>query len=177
MRLLRSLSSLMIGAACVAGSITSASAQGVEVTGTVSDAVTGALLSGVQVHVRGARTMAMTDSTGAYRIRAENPGDTLVFMRPGFRLNWVPVADQTLIDVTLEPFPIDAEDLVVGRPGRSAGSGCGGFHDPMPGSVYDPNWQRAHPEMARVLLGECAQLPPERSVPNYLPFGGSRLPR
>ena len=130
MKLLGVLSSLMI-----AGGLTAAgghaSAQGLQVTGTVTDSTTGVPLTAVSVQLSGTDIAVLTNTEGEYQIDSESPGDTLTFVVIGFISKSVAIGDRSVVDVSLRPSPhLDLQDFVTSPYGRSAGSGCGGFHDP-----------------------------------------------
>ncbi len=82
------------------------------ITGTVSAEDTEGGLPGVTVMVRGTNTGAATDFDGSYSLTVPDDGATLVFSYIGYRKVEVPVASQSVIDVTLEE-DISALDEVV----------------------------------------------------------------
>lgn len=70
------------------------------VSGTVRLDETNAPLAGVRVALLGTARLAVTDTTGQYRLLAP-PGATLLFRRLGLRSREVPIGDQTTVDVTM----------------------------------------------------------------------------
>jgi len=165
MRSLRALSVLAMATTGVVVGATPASAQGLQVSGTVTAAPDGAPVRGVIVQLQGTNLSVLTGPTGEYAIDAPSDADTLSFSRLGFVAESVAIANRSVVDVSLRPSPVDLTDLVSVSYGRSAGLRCTGIPDPMPGSAFDPNWQRAHPELARLLVGECAWAAPEDRTP------------
>jgi len=87
-------------------------AQGGDVTGKVTDASDGQLLSGVTVLIKGTQTGAITDVNGAFRIKV-NPGDVMVFSFVGYEPQEITVQPNTVVNVTLNPKAEFLEELVV----------------------------------------------------------------
>jgi len=170
MRRLPTFLGLVIVSATLAASASAASAQELEVRGTVTLAPDGSPLEGVSVQLKGTNLEVRTDANGEYRIDAGSTADTLIFNSLGFAEQRVGIADQSVVDVSLQQAALDLGDLVVIGYERSdlgvvtyerpPTPNCDPAPEPMPGSVYDPNWQRANPELAKLILGECAGLGP-----------------
>ncbi|MCK9399164.1 MAG: TonB-dependent receptor [Bacteroidales bacterium] len=87
-------------------------AQGGDVTGKVTDASDGQLLSGVTVLIKGTQTGAITDVNGAFRIKV-NPGDVLVFSFVGYKPQEITVQPNTVVNITLNAKAEFLEELVV----------------------------------------------------------------
>ena len=86
------------------------------IAGTVSDSATGRPLSSVFVFVSGTRLMAMSDSTGAFRLDNVPAGEQVVLLRLlGYRTHElvVPVDGPTNINVRLVPSRLALGDIVV----------------------------------------------------------------
>ena len=56
------------------------------VTGTVTDAITGEPMPGVNIVVKGTTIGALTDLSGRYSVTVSDPNDVLVFTFIGYRL-------------------------------------------------------------------------------------------
>lgn len=83
------------------------------ITGTVTDAETGATLPGVNILVKGTTTGASTNADGQYSLNVESLQDTLVFSFIGYQTKQIPINGRTQIDVALVPQAIAGEELVV----------------------------------------------------------------
>ncbi len=90
---------------------TSASAQQIEITGTVSDTQR-TILPGASVLVKGTTNGTQTDFDGNYSIQA-NVGDILVFSYIGFTQKEITVADLTTINVIIEENTAVLDEVVV----------------------------------------------------------------
>ena len=90
----------------------SAWAQRVTVTGTVTDGSTGETLPGVAVVVQGTTLGTTTDIDGKYSIEV-NRGDALVFSFMGYVPQEVEVTDRTVIDVQLGADIVGLDEVVV----------------------------------------------------------------
>jgi TonB-dependent starch-binding outer membrane protein SusC len=82
------------------------------VTGTVTDAQTGAPLAGVTVQVTATGAGAITDASGRYSVQVPADG-VLNFTRIGYRAVEVLVAGQTTVNVAMEVSAARLEELVV----------------------------------------------------------------
>jgi len=87
------------------------SAQQNRVTGIVTDE-SGQPLPGVTVVVKGTTTGTVTDESGRYTLSGVNSGTILVFSFVGMKPQEVPVADQSVINVTLALDAIGIEEVV-----------------------------------------------------------------
>jgi TonB-linked SusC/RagA family outer membrane protein len=87
--------------------------QAQSVSGTITDSVSGRLLPAVTVRVKGSDRRTTADATGRYTIAVSSLQDTLLFSLIGYRLQEVPVAGRTDIDVHLAVLPVEIEALVV----------------------------------------------------------------
>src|SRR5690606_4754826 len=82
------------------------------ITGRVSDH-DGEPLEGVTVRVKGADVATTTDSDGRYAIAAPTDDATLSFSLMGFKPSELPIAGQTVIDVSLEATVSDLDEVIV----------------------------------------------------------------
>lgn len=82
------------------------------ITGRVSDH-DGEPLEGVTVRVKGADMATTTDSDGRYAIAAPTDDATLSFSLMGFKPSELPIAGQTVIDVSLEATVSDLDEVIV----------------------------------------------------------------
>ncbi len=93
--------------------VSSAYAQDIEVTGTVTDASTGETIIGAAVQLQGSTTVyAMTDDLGNFSITVPSDG-VLIVSFLGFRTQAIPVNGRANIDVALELEAEMLEDVVV----------------------------------------------------------------
>ncbi|MEX2402887.1 MAG: SusC/RagA family TonB-linked outer membrane protein [Balneolales bacterium] len=83
------------------------------VTGTVTDGETGEALPGVNVVIEGTSTGATTDIDGIYNIDGIESGSVLVFSYVGYLSQEVTVADQDVINLSLEPDFAQLDEMVV----------------------------------------------------------------
>lgn len=91
----------------------SISKQGITVKGTVTSAVEGEPLPGVNVVVKGTTEGAVTDINGQYTISVPNGESTLVFSYVGFITEEIAVNNQTTLDVVLVEDIQSLEEVVV----------------------------------------------------------------
>ena len=87
------------------------------ITGKITDD-SGESLVGVRVVVKGVAKGAFSDSDGNYSIEAET-GNTLVFSYSGFPNKEIVVADQSVIDITLEIGESILEEVVISGYGQT----------------------------------------------------------
>jgi hypothetical protein len=152
-------------------------AQELTVTGRVISAQDSIPRGGVSVVIKGTRTGVLTTTAGNYSIHLPSPSDTLIFTFLGFETEEHPVGSssvlidgQTVLNVDLEPATLALDmGIVVQGYGVEPGaygrrSDCTRTFSPMPGSAYDPNWQRDNPELAGLMLPNCSVtvMPPRR---------------
>jgi len=102
---------------CGLGTVTHATAQdngsSHTVRGTVTDAVEGEALAGVNIQIQGTTRGTATGPDGTYELRAPSARDTLVFTFIGFQRTVVPIDGRTTIDVALQPSVLEGEEVVV----------------------------------------------------------------
>lgn len=144
----------------------------VEVRGRVVAAPDSLPRGGVSVRVKGAETGVLSNSSGEYRITVPNPTDTLVFSYLGFETLEVPVSTEEPVNVVLAPARLDLESPTISfgtfrAPGPPAS--CAQSYSPMPGSAFDPNWQRENPELARLMAPGCTPTPPRPPLVTPVP--------
>lgn len=82
------------------------------ITGTVTDQ-NGEILIGVSITLKGTTTGAITGTSGTYSIEVPSDDAVLVFSYIGFETQEIPVASQSVIDVTLVPEAQELEEIVV----------------------------------------------------------------
>ena len=89
-----------------------ATAQKMNVKGTVKDAATGDILPGVSIVVKGSNTGTETDFDGLYSLNNVTKGAILVFRYLGYKPNEVVVNNQT-INVSLESSAESLDEIIV----------------------------------------------------------------
>lgn len=94
-------------------------AQGVKITGVVTNANTGETIPGASVIVKGTTIGVITDQRGAYSITAVNGNDTLEFSFVGMKTQQEPINQRSTIDVSLEEDLISLDEVVVVAYGTS----------------------------------------------------------
>ncbi len=95
---------------CITGT---AYGQSATVSGTVTDQVSGEVLPGVNIAVRGTTAGTSTDASGFYELTVSSLNDTLQFSFIGYDSQTVPINGRTTIDVELKPTTISGDELVV----------------------------------------------------------------
>ena len=101
--------------------------QGVQITGTVTDAENGEALPGVSVVVKGTTIGAVTDFEGNYSISVPNADVMLVFSFVGMETQTFAVGSSTTIDVLMTVDAIKMDEVVVigyGTSTREANTGA-----------------------------------------------------
>lgn len=93
--------------------IVSAHAQDRILTGRVTSADDGLPLPSLSVALKGTTTGSVTDADGNYRISIPATGGTLIFRFLGYTTQEIPVLNQTIINVIMQPDAIDLETVVV----------------------------------------------------------------
>ncbi len=88
------------------------SAQEKTITGTVTDSSTGRPLKGAIVSVSGASSGKLTGDDGTYSTKAKSV-DTLMFSHIGYATIFIPVKNQTTINVIMRRAEKELEDVVV----------------------------------------------------------------
>lgn len=94
------------------GNVT-ATAQNVEVSGTVTDAEDGSSLPGVNIILQGTSTGTSTNSDGFYSLQVPSLQDTLVVSFVGYITQQVPINGRSTVDISLSPDVQQLEDVVV----------------------------------------------------------------
>ncbi|PEN14232.1 hypothetical protein CRI94_04115 [Longibacter salinarum] len=84
-----------------------------EISGQVTDAVTGETLPGVNVFVPSTKQGTATGIDGTYTLTVSEEADSLSFSYVGYETMTVPLAGRTEIDVALAPATLEAGELVV----------------------------------------------------------------
>jgi TonB-linked SusC/RagA family outer membrane protein len=97
----------------VANSITTTIAQGVRITGTVTDGSTNEPLAGVNVLVDGTTLGVITDIDGKFTIDVPNANSSLSFSFIGYVTEKISLANQSTVDVKLMPDIKSLEEIVV----------------------------------------------------------------
>jgi len=106
---------LLLLFSCIAGrslAMDRSPLQQQEVSGQITDGLTGKSLEGVSVSVKGSATGAVSDASGHYTIPASS-GDVLVFSSVGYRQMEDTVAPGGQLNVILQPINDDLDDVVV----------------------------------------------------------------
>jgi len=93
-------------------SVTQMSAQGKEISGSVTSAQDNLPLPGVNIMIKGTKTVAVTGFDGEYTIKA-SPNDVLVFSFIGFQNQEVAVGNQSKVNVTLSEDTNKLNEVVV----------------------------------------------------------------
>lgn len=88
-------------------------AQGITVTGIVSDAKTKETLPGVNINVKGTNVRIATNKNGAYTLADLKPGAVLVFSFMGYKPVENPLNGRTKIDVSLSDDFANLNEVVV----------------------------------------------------------------
>ena len=85
----------------------------INITGKVTDAASGAALTGATVAVKGSRINTTTGVDGSYTIAVPGETATLIFSFVGYATQEVPVKRMTIIDVAMKAAGADLEQVVV----------------------------------------------------------------
>lgn len=104
---------MMISFFCISLASANVMAQEKLIAGKVTDKSKGQPIPGVTVRIRGTATATITNSDGAYSIKAANTSDILDFTAVGFVSKEVKIAGQQKIDVILANDPKLLQDVVV----------------------------------------------------------------
>jgi len=88
-------------------------AQGIVVSGRVTDAREGNPLPGVSISVAGTSTGGITDADGFYKITVPAGGKTLLFRFTGMEPVEMPVNGRSVIHVTMKPADVGLNEVVV----------------------------------------------------------------
>lgn len=87
-------------------------AQAIEVTGTVTDRITGEALPGVNIYIEGSNIGVISDIDGYYSIEVPGPSTIIVFSYMGYVVQKEVVGDRTIISVALEEEAKQIEEVV-----------------------------------------------------------------
>lgn len=109
---------LFCGLVLPANSLTSGNPSGagqqqISISGTISDAGSGAALPGVNVVVKGTTNGAISDANGKYSVTATDKNATLVFSFIGYVTQQVELAGKTTVDVALKAELTGLDEVVV----------------------------------------------------------------
>ncbi|MEX0883867.1 MAG: SusC/RagA family TonB-linked outer membrane protein, partial [Cyclobacteriaceae bacterium] len=83
------------------------------VTGTITDSSNGETLPGVNILIKGSNIGTVSDLDGTYRLNVPSEEAVLVFSFVGFLTEEIPVRNQQVINVNLNPDQSDLEEVVV----------------------------------------------------------------
>jgi hypothetical protein len=156
-------------------------AQNHTVSGQVFSETDSTALGGVAVQIKGTHTGVLTNRMGNYSINLRSASDTLVFTFLGYASRAVPVDGQSVLvdgvpflSIALTPASLALERIIIqgypAPPGMLGTVDCSHTFSPMPGSAYDPNWQGANPELARLMFPRCNPVAtPSRPTPQAPP--------
>lgn len=87
--------------------------QGINVTGTVTDADDGLALPGVTVVIKGTKKGTETDFDGKFSIKSDGPNDILVFSSLGYKSKEIKLTGQKTLNVTLTRDLEQLDEIVV----------------------------------------------------------------
>jgi hypothetical protein len=87
-------------------------AQERTVTGTVTDGATNEALLGVNIVIQGTTTGVISDANGNYSITVPSDDASIMFSFVGYTVQSVPVGNQTVIDIVLQPSTVGLDELV-----------------------------------------------------------------
>jgi iron complex outermembrane receptor protein len=88
-------------------------AQKHDVSGNITSSEDGLSLPGVSVFIKGTTLGTISDIDGNYKIENVNSNDTLVFRFLGYTVQEIPIANQIVINVVLDPSSQEIEGVVV----------------------------------------------------------------
>jgi TonB-linked SusC/RagA family outer membrane protein len=88
-------------------------AQGISISGVVTDQVSGEVLPGANVLIKGTTAGAVTDVNGEYTIEVESQDAVLVYSYIGYEKKEIRVGEQTVINAELKFLAEDLEEIVV----------------------------------------------------------------
>ena len=103
---------LFLGIMCCLSSV-NLFAQERTVTGTVTDGATNDALPGVNIVIVGTSTGVISDAEGTYSVIVPSGEASLMFSFIGYTVQSIPVGNQTVIDVALQPSTVGLDELVV----------------------------------------------------------------
>jgi len=83
------------------------------VTGTITDAITGEALPGVNIQIQGTTQGTITDANGKYELNISGAESILIFSYVGYITETIQVGQKTIIDISLVPDVKSLEEVVV----------------------------------------------------------------
>lgn len=104
---------LLIAVLLISTSITRSATQTQQLTGTITDAITGQPLPGVNVIIEGTSTGVSTDSNGKYTLPKPENGAVIAFSFIGYTTERLTYTGQLVLDVKLAPGDQEIEEVVV----------------------------------------------------------------
>src|SRR5665647_2078936 len=84
-----------------------------KVTGTVTDAVTGEPLPGVNIQIEGTLQGMITDASGKYNLSFSDQNAVLIFSFVGYITEKISINGSSVVDVKLSPDVTQLEEVVV----------------------------------------------------------------
>ncbi|MEL7002323.1 MAG: carboxypeptidase-like regulatory domain-containing protein [Bacteroidota bacterium] len=102
----------LVSLALIVTSVMTGLAQETIVSGTVTDAISGSELTGVNVIIKGTTNGTITDLEGKYSLRVES-GQKLVFSFIGYQTQELVIGAATTIDVQMQEDVTNLEEVVV----------------------------------------------------------------
>ena len=88
-------------------------AQGVQITGNVSNSEDGNPLPGASIVIQGTTVGAVTNLDGDYTLVVPENAERLIFSFVGMKTQEIAIAGQTTINVVLEPDILGLDEVVV----------------------------------------------------------------
>ena len=96
-------------------------AQGIQVSGTVTDEASGEPLPGLNVQIKGTTLGTITDTEGTYTLQVPNQNAVLIFSFIGYAPQEVTMGGQTTINVSMAESLELLEEVMVVVPFTEAG--------------------------------------------------------
>src|SRR5699024_3058053 len=141
------------------------------ISGTITDAESGAPLPGVNIQVKGTTKGTSSDADGHYELSVESLQDTLIFTFIGYQKKVVPIDGQKTINVALPPMVYEGEEMVVTALGIQKESKSIGYSVQQ---VESESLTKAHePNVTNALTGKVAGLQVVKSSSG--PAGSSKI--
>jgi TonB-dependent starch-binding outer membrane protein SusC len=88
-------------------------AQNTKIIGVVTDVETSEPIPGVSINLKGTKTTALTNMDGKYSIEVNEGNNVLMFSFFGYETVEMPISDQTIINVALQPEATGLHEVVV----------------------------------------------------------------
>jgi TonB-linked SusC/RagA family outer membrane protein len=104
---------VLFGGSSFAHTLSESAAQGLIITGRVSDQATGALLQGASVAIKGGKASVLTDENGNFRISVADAATVLTVSYVDYLSRDVPVEGRSVIDIALTSKNANLTDVVV----------------------------------------------------------------